>query len=99
MCHEAHEPLSLLAQCDGVPLQMIRMDQRNRLWTGSIRNYMKWDVRYTRQSQILPGRMLLKGPSARSSMGTSQEEIATKVMEPLLGVGGIYSIKHGIELL
>ena len=29
----------------------------------------QWDVRYARWSWILPGRMLLKGPSMRLSMG------------------------------
>ena len=45
------------------------MDPRNRLSASSIQNYVKWDVRYARWSLILPGRMLLKGPSMRSSVG------------------------------
>ena len=46
-----------------------------------------------------PWQNAAEGAICKVKHGASQEEIPTQGMGPLLGVGPLYSIKHGIELL
>ena len=66
---EAHEPLSLLAQCDGVPPQII-MDGSKEQTLGKFHKKLgEMGCEICQMEPDFCGRMLPKVPSARSTMG------------------------------